>query len=274
MIKNKNNLSEYDKNIILLKDRLSRMGKSVTVFDFDGTLINSGKLFGDAQFDAAGFLLYGDKWLNGRTDEYKNNAMVLNKKVHESVMKLRVEFGANPVITKVAVGALGKGLGLAKDSREMELALNRIDQLYLRDIPEVFDGAKETVDIFKHVSSRQLLMTHAESDWTWVKYLGADFTGMFEKVVCMPINYPKSVQWAQKYADLQIDPKQVLAFGDDFYADIMPNVALDAHAVWIDRGEIAFSSDKPVEIDDKSKKRIIKVSDIKQAIPKIICFPD
>jgi len=261
----------------LLRERLDGWGIGTVCWDFDGTLVDTRAVFNRAMIDVAGLLLFGREWIseqverNGeklrQAEEYKESVM------DELVWGLRSELGVRPQIMEVVVKLAARVRNLDLGGEEVERAVERVQRIYQGDIPDVFEGAREAVELVNKAGRRSILMTHAEGNWTWLKRLGTGFIGMFEEVVHFSVDAPKSVQWEEQIKRLGTDPKAILVVGDNFGADILVPVLLGARGILITRGgSKVFDAEEAYKVNDEVvlKERVIKVKQTKDIIGAII----
>lgn len=259
-----------------IQERLGQWGVEVVVWDFDSTLIDTTSLFKQAIADASGLLLFGEDWCNIQAQgesEKLEQARGLVEFMNEAIWGLRPEFGVNPAIMRVAVHITAKREGLNLRDQRINLAMERIDNLYGRDVPVVFEGAKEAVALINATGRKSILMTHAEENWTRVKLAGAGFVGAFEQVVCFSVDQPKSGQWGEQFEKLSIKPEELLVIGDNLAADIEPVVVLGARAIWVTNEKLKVFGAEVTKEDVMEKRglkeRIIEVSRVGEVIAAI-----
>lgn len=267
---------EQEVLLSLLRERLDGWGIETACWDFDGTLVNTRVVFNQAMIDAVGLLLFGKEWISEQAERDKEKLRQVEE-LKESVLDklvwgLRPELGVNPVILEVAAKLTAQILGRDLEGDQVERALDRIRDIYLRDVPPVFEGAREAVEIINKAGRRSVLMTHAEPEWTWIKRIGTGFVGMFEQVVHFSIDQPKSVQWAEQIRLLGVEPEALLIVGDNFEADIRPPVEMGARGIWVtNRRTRVFDGELDREqVLDELKERVINVEQTGDIIGAII----
>lgn len=271
--------SEKDKNLIeALKQKFSLWQVNVVCWDFDGTLINTKLVYGQAMIDASGILLFGQNWPlqhgENQGPEFQK-AIEFKKEFMAKVVKgLNSEFGVRPAIMEATVVICGRILGLSQESEQTELALERIRRIFDRDVPPLFEGAMDAVDLINETGVRSILISHAQEQWTWIKRVGTGLIGKFERVICFSINLPKADQWKKQLELLEINPHNLLAIGDRISSDIAMPVRLGARGIGIAQGGFeAFGKDPDEEAvlnDPILGKRIIKIARIGDLIGAIL----
>jgi len=147
---------------------------------------------------------------------------------------LRNEFKVNPTISPYSVHIVGtQFLGLNPNHPHLELAIARINRIYTHDVPEVFPGAIDAVEIFNRAGVETAVATHREKDWMLHTRDNSPLAGMFKSWNNFDVDIPKSVQWAEFFKNKGIDPKNALIIGDNFYEDIVSPWRLGAFVVHI-----------------------------------------
>lgn len=210
------------------------MGVRVVGFDMDGTLKNTRRLFNRQFEEAAGLLLYKERW---EEEKASGNGVVegareYKERVLDKVLwSLRPEVGIRPYGGELMVRIAAGQLGLKAGSFWVEKAVDCIRTIY-ETAPDNFPGAVETVEKVNRSGVRTLLMTHAEIAWSQIKRRDG-YTGLFEQLICFDIDRPKSVQWQEQLAGLGVEPGEFLMIGDDYHADIQGVIELDGRGVWI-----------------------------------------
>lgn len=215
-----------------LKKKFAQWGITTVCWDFDDTLIDTANLFNQAMIDAGKILLFSNsaKGVNIKPRRVKN----LKEEVMEDILwQLRSDFGVKPSIMEMTILLTAKQLGLKSGSPQVDQAVERVKQIYKRDVPTIFAEAVESLDLLNRTGIRSILITHAEEEWTLIKRLKTGLIGKFERIICFSIDYPKSIQWEKHIKNLKLEPQRLLIIGDNFAADIQPTVKLGARAIWV-----------------------------------------
>lgn len=235
-----------------LRKQFDRWGIENFVLDFDGTLVNTGLVFYQAMVDACGLLLYGQDWHQARlisTSPKIKKALALKEKMDEIIWQLRPEYGVNPQIMTTAVlltaNLMEKVAGQKLALDRTELAQERIERIYDRDIPPLFPGALETIDLINASGKKTILATHAAEEWTWLKRCRTGLTGRFAQVIHFSTKELKSSQWQGQLSRFGLDPRATLFIGNDQKADILVPVKLGGRAVWITNNQTKSYSIEP-----------------------------
>lgn len=234
-------------------DTLDRWHIDTVCFDLDSTLVDTTKVFKNGVNDACGILFYGDAWArkSHETDIVDIVNQYRNTVFDQIILKLRPEFGINPVIGQVVIDICAKLSGIDVSDPRVEAAKERIREIYTRDIPPIFPGAKETVDLINATGRRTVLMTHAEDEWTRRKLHGNGLDGKFADVICFSIDRPKSEQYISSLATHAINPTRMMMVGDNFWADVWPVARLEGRAVWVSNGFIPnWSLEQSVDLEE------------------------
>lgn len=243
-------------------------------FDFDDTLILTREMFANALVDVVGLLNYGRDWLlvKENSDDYQDVANYKSQVVDTIVNSLRSEFGINPAVMTYTSTVLAKLLATHKNTANYSLAIQRVKRLYESDVPEVFTGARETIVDITEAGLIPLLMTHAQEEWTTHKKRVTNFVGVFAKTICFDIGSPKSEQWKIEFEKLKIDPQSVVVFGDNFNADIRPNLDLGAKGVWITNKRTEIYGGEKIMHDPLhyQNENLVVVDSVDQSIAGII----
>jgi FMN phosphatase YigB (HAD superfamily) len=219
----------------LLKSKFDSWGVEIIGVDFDGTLIDTPALFREAMFDASAIL-------SAPLDERgPDEVMAL---MTDIMNRLRPEFGVWPSVMDASVLAVAKVLQLDREDELVRIALERVHQIYTRDVPLLFDGASELVDCLNATGRNVYLMTHADPDWTRHKLNATGIAGKFAEVVCFSIDFPKAPQWQQVLERRNISPSTFLVVGDNREADILPPVSLGARGVYVNLAKKYYGVDK------------------------------
>jgi len=240
-------------------------------WDFDDTLIDTREVFNKALIDAGSFLLFGKSVAEINDDKKILEAITLKKDVIDLVIRsFRPEFGVNPIMMELAVKTTAKIMGIDSDEERIYLAINRVKAIYSIDIPDTFDGAIEAVDLINKCNVHSYLITHAGSDWTWYKRLKTGFVGKFEKVVCLSVDLPKSIQLSNFFKT--VDPSGFMMIGDNFSADIAPIIKAGGYGVWVTNGRSKTFRVEPGFKDDSliDQSKIIEVDSVGKVIQALI----
>lgn len=245
-----------------LKDKFSLLGIKNALWDFDGTLIDTRRLFDHAIEDACGMLVFGQDW-PGRdfaSGRRLDQVVEMRKKmVQPAIFGLRKEMFVNPVITQYGIYLMAKRLGIDENDLRFSRAIDRVRQI-TQSPAAVFPQAREMVDLVNQTGVDSYLMTHADMEWTQTKLSGAGLVGRFKSVYCFAVDESKEDQWSESFQNLGIKPEESLAIGDNYQADIEPLVDKIALAVWI-------TAEK-----NQDKEKIIKIEEVGQVAKAIIDF--
>jgi FMN phosphatase YigB (HAD superfamily) len=256
----------------VLKEALSRGGIRVVIWDFDGTLIKTTKLFSFTMIETSGILIYGTNWRHYYWEEAKRFKEEYMMKV---VWALRKEMGVNPEIMKLTTYICAtQVLHLSKEDPKIEMALDRMSRLYTTDVPEVYRGAHWAVDTFNKAGVPTILATHALPDWTNHKKAVTRFSGKFVRTHNFSIDCPKSEQWQEFFLEKGISPKETISIGDNPWADCLPVIDLGGHAICVNVNPNIYSPDIDGSPDESlgarlEEKGIRLVGDVR-GVPKAI----
>lgn len=255
-----------------LRERLDQWGIEAVASDLDDTLIDTRRVFSQAMFEAARILLSG-KIAPEVKEELRQPRNLKELFMDEVVDGLQPELGVLPAIMELTVLITAKRLGLNLNSPAVKQAVARIQQIYGEDIPVLFQGAIEVIDLINATGVRSILMTHASEEWTWAKRTQAGLMGKFGQVVCFSTLQPKSWQWEDKLGELGVDPSKLLVIGNSLAADIIPPVGLGARAIWVTRRSGAFTGEPSQSgtLDEETfQKQVLKVDRIEEVIGAIL----
>lgn len=249
-------------------------------FDLDSTLIDTSRVFKDAVNDASGILLYGTDWARVKAEpEAQQRASEYRHDVFDPIItRLRSEFGINPVIGEVVIGICAKLSGVT-DPEQIEAAQARIRQIYTQDIPPLFPGAIESVDMINATNRPTWLMTHAEPEWTRIKINGVGLDGKFAKQICFSIDQSKAEQWIPTFEREGIDPAHMLMIGDNFSADVWPILRLGGRAVLVNGGfSPRLSGQLKQDLEEHrhllaNGLQIEKIADLSRALVSPLSYP-
>ncbi len=245
-----------------LTEVFKKWGVDVVACDFDDTLIGTRALFYQAFVDIGS--LFEDA-TEGRIAASQIKDEMLNVIIHD----LRPEFGVHPAISEMTVLTCARLVGLSPSSDVVERAVERIKDVYRKDVPEIFEGAVETIGLLNATNARVVLMTHAAEEWTWHKRVSTGLVGKFDRVHCFSVVRNKAVQWEEKLREARIDPKYLLVVGDNKDSDILPPVRMGAMGVWVTNGGRAvFSLDHTTE-EHPFDQTVMEAESIK-VVPEVI----
>src|SRR5258708_6816340 len=89
--------------------------------------------------------------------------------------------------------------------------------------PNIFEGARETLDVCKEAGLRIGLITHATDRWTDIKLDTLNLRSYFDHVKVVNIQQHKhktDIHWKEAIDSLGIDPKELFAVGDSLTGDV------------------------------------------------------
>lgn len=249
-------------------------------FDLDSTLVDTTRVFKDAVNDASGILIYGADWEKVKTEpEAQQRVNEYRHDVFDPIIfRLRDEFGINPVIGEVVIGICAKLSGVTNEE-QIEEAKARIRQIYTQDIPPLFPGASESVDLINATNRPTWLMTHAEAEWTRNKVNGVKLDGKFARHICFSIDQSKAEQWVPTFERENIDPERFLMIGDNFTADVWPILRLGGRAILVSGGfSPRLSSKQRQEIEENrhlltNGLQIGTIGDLGRALTSPLSYP-
>lgn len=239
-------------------------------WDFDDTLIDTRDVFNKALTDVASLLLFGQFAREIHDDHKRLKAVTLKQNVIDLIVRsFRQEFGVNPVMMELAVRTAAKIINVDSDKARVDLAIHRVQSIYLIDVPKTFEGAIEAVDTINKCDIHSYLITHASSDWTWYKRLKTGFIGRFEKIVCLSVDLPKSIQLLNFFTT--INPSELMMIGDNFSADIVPTIKAGGYGVWVTNNRPKTFRVEPGFKDDLqiNQNKIIEVNSIDKVLKAI-----
>lgn len=259
-----------------IKSKFRELGVTTVAWDFDGTIIDTRKVFETAEAEATSILLFG-KDFSLASEEERGKIEEARTGLFEKIMwDLRPEMGINPVIMEVSVRIMAKILSSNKTGQLsddlVEAAVKRIQRIYESDCPDLFPGSVEAVSALDQGVNQSILVTHASQEWTWIKLRATGLLGKFKRIICLNINSPKSEQWETMLKREGIDPKSLLVIGDNREADIEKPVELGARGIWIDRNT-RFSSYGVDTMNSQGQsigERVIVVREIEEIVPRIL----
>jgi len=264
---------------------IQALGIKFVAFDLDNTLVDIYPIFDTAFTDSCGLLLFGSNWDNDNPNMqesarklkgYADSYYCELKNTRGVYAALRNEFQVNPVISPYSVQIVGtQFLRLDPNHPHLELAIARINQIYTHDVPKVFPGAIDAVEIFNRAGAETAVATHREKDWMLHTRNNSPLVGKFKSWNNFDVDIPKSVQWAGFFENKGIDPKNALIIGDNFYEDIVSPWRLGAYVVYIGNN---FEN---LDAEIKNSSRFTQISgliDIHEAIAnmrqQIVCGGD
>lgn len=224
-----------------LKMYFDKNGIDTVIADFDGTHINTRKLFDDATEDICGLLVCGswDEWHDYRSRNQRIITKVseLKLKFRDKLVELTPKWGIQPDIMAHAVVETAKSEGLNENYMGLDLAIERVVDLYTTDKPELFPQSEETAAAFCETGVRFILGSRAGDRWTDHKVKAVGLTGLFDHVECFSVMRPKADQWEEFLESMYIQPESTLFYGDNWYEDIVVPLRLGATAAWINHGK-------------------------------------
>lgn len=244
-----------------LKRVFDDWGVDTVAFDFDDTLIGTGVVYSQALRDIADIFAQVNKKDIPASD-------IKERMLDPIIRGLRHEFGIHLSIVEATVLICAKWLRLDQASEPVQIALERVQDIHRKDIPQVFDGAIETVDAINSTGVRAVLVTHASPEWTWHKRISCGLVGKFADVYCLSTLKPKAVQWEEMLRQASIDPKHLLVIGDNKEGDILPPTQLGAKGIWVTNG-----GRKPFSVEHAASHnpnlRVMEANSISE-IPEVI----
>ncbi len=233
------NSSERLRSADLLSARFDSWGIERVAVDLDSTLIDTTKMFKEAMIEASGHLL------NGSTKETVITPVQIKEQIMDPViMELRREFGIWPSIMEITVMITARNMQISSGHPSIILALERVKDIYRKDVPKVFDGAEQLLSALSSTGRRVYIMTHADPKWTRHKLDMTGLSGRCDDVVCFSIDAPKAVQWETQFVKIGIEPQKWLVIGDNREADIVPPVSLGALGVLVNRYSGLYNVEK------------------------------
>jgi len=254
-----------------LNEQFNQLGIKSVLFDLDGTLVDTTTIFQVAMFDACEILLSGevaDYVSEELRQPYELNRLVMNK----VVQKLRPEFKVNPAIMVATVRLTAQRLGLGWDDECVDSAIERIRRVHI-EVPPLFTGAVETINMINATGVDSILATHSEEPRVRRILDKTELAGRFGKIICFDVNYPKFKQWEAELRQREIDLNQSLVIGDSWKADIKPMIVLGTRAVWVgvsrrveDEGAVDGN------LNREQENRILRVGEIGQAVEAILSW--
>jgi FMN phosphatase YigB (HAD superfamily) len=257
-------------------DSMLKKWRILNIFwDLDNTFIETRAKFISGLIDSSGLLLFGKKWLNSRSAEMIEKATKLKEEFMDpTIRSLRNEFFVHPAVMNTTVHIAALHLGVPVESENYGLATQRVEDVYEKDIPEIYPESIQTVDAFNSTFADSYVGSHGQYLYTFRKVIGTGLSGKFKKIVSFDVTKPKSLQWKEKYGSLGIHPVQTLTIGDNYEADIVPNLMLGARAIWINQKR------QPFMVEDQSKRltarqlsRLIEVNSIGEVVDAVLSSP-
>lgn len=215
-----------------LRERLNRWGVGVVEFDFDDTLVRTEVLFATQM---RGFVAQTMVRLGGRDmDEVWNKLEEVNNQAFR-------ELSVNPKRWETVVARMEKafpeGRGVFVEALPILLGI-------YETLPELHDGAIETVEAFKMAGVRVGMVTHANKEWTNFKLNGLELREKFERVHIVDENKHKGPEdWALAIGEFGVTPDQVLVIGDSLPGDIRASASIGvSHRVWVSSKWVMYNS--------------------------------
>lgn len=263
---------EKESQLVMLKERFASWGTEVVAFDVDDTLLKTKDVFLRAMLGASKIFASDRCRYPSQLDSMA--LAVMEEYMYPAIISYREYAVVQPSIMDLAVWQTARCLGLGTNDPATVQALERIRQIYTTDIPEVYEGALETVTLLKQAGLSPELATHADPEWTWFKIKKTGFAGVFDRLMCFSTTRPKAGQWRERFSH-RILPRGLLVIGDDWWADIIPAVIWGARAVWVkngrEKGEIYGGSVTGVGAAGEAMSgRILEANSIKDVIPTIL----
>ena len=224
-------------------EKLRDQGYTHVAVDFDGTLIDTSKVFSKAIAQASQTL------------------GVDRKVIDDCVRGTKKEFNVNPVIVKVAVLIAARTLIIPDTDSKVEAALDRIDQIYATDIPNLFPGAIAVMDqLNQHFVT--VMTTHALLNWTNHKKNKTGLSGKFAHTHCFRVERPKSEQWQDFFSQSQTPPRKWVIIGDDLQADLRIPGKLGSYTIHVPNGRTKIFSPETSDGGIRPSLQAANISDL------------
>ncbi len=207
----------------LVELKKEELGIVLTGMDLDGTICDTSCVF-EAGIDGAIQILSPNSLSRREIAELRQ--LTINH-----IEKLRNVYIVNPEIMEVAILARASGMGYQDFNNERVIAaIERVRDIYRKDVPEIYSGAREILQIFK-----PLIITHARRDWTGIKVEGLGIENFISGVECLNVDREKDEQIEQLLKEKGVKPENFMMIGDNFRADIWRVAAcLGGYAIFVD----------------------------------------
>ncbi|HEX6977116.1 MAG TPA: HAD family hydrolase [Patescibacteria group bacterium] len=207
----------------LLKDYFIRNGVELVLFDLDDTLLKTHQVFVDQisayykhiascipDIDMARLIQIFEK---ANIDVFSISSVNPNRWEHV-VYRLKSYFPSNPA--------------------PFESGRDILMQIY-NVVPELEEGAIETLEVFSETGIPLELVTHANEAWTYFKLDNTGLRKYFrEPNVISQDGYKTSEEWRRVISRRKVNPNSVMVIGDNIEGDIISsNKAGVTKLVWV-----------------------------------------
>jgi FMN phosphatase YigB (HAD superfamily) len=161
-------------------------------------------------------------------------------------------------------------LALRTDGREIDeeqvaAAVEEVRMIYDTDVPEVFEGAREILEMALESEANVLIMTHGGLEWSERKIMPrfGDIDGFNNlNIWCFNVKETKSSQWREILQEAGIEPGGFLMVGDNFEEDILPIIEMGGRGILVSKKGHIY--DIIARLESRGEKE--KVSMINEAL--------
>lgn len=178
------------------------------IWDFDDFLIDTHKVF-DEQIGA-----FHDYCVNRVPNLGKDDHVARFKGIHNTVYD---KMGVSPRSWKIIIDELSSEYGVP-----LQDGLAFFDDIYTI-LPPMFEGVKETLEVFQSIGIKQGMLTLAGESWTDYKVDGHGLRPFFDRIKALDPEIHKhktSEDWAAEVAAFGLKPEEVITGGDNINGDV------------------------------------------------------
>ncbi len=217
---------------MILGERLNQWGIEVVEFDFDDTLVRTEAVF---TTQMRGFVAQTMGRLGGRDmSEVWDRLEQVNNQAFR-------ELSVNPKRWETVVARMEEAF--PEGSGVFAAALPNLMDIY-KILPQLHDGAIETIEAFRMAGVKVGMVTHANEEWTKFKLDGLGLREYFERIYIVDENKHKGPEdWAQAIEEFGATPDQVMVIGDSLPGDIRASANIGVrHRVWVPSKWVMYNS--------------------------------
>ncbi len=191
-------------------DWISKYGIKAALFDLDGTLIDTSDFIYEQYKKFFAFCKTQSPDLD--IEKFKEDFTALDHACFES---MGVSFSRWNFI----VSSLGQNY----NTNLFEKGIVFFNEIYLNS-PEIFEGAKETLELCKKAGLKVGLVTHATTSWTNIKLEKLGLQNHFDHIKVVDIEehrYKGPQHWQEAINSMGVHPQETLVVGDNLKGDII-----------------------------------------------------